>query len=172
METRITLKSLKIAEFASEETLCFEAKVYFDGHLCGIAENDGRGGSTFIHPANDDQRKALDDMGVYVANLPPRTEQVGGEPFTWQPDVPSVIDSIAGRIADQRKVERTLRRLFKTKLVVYKGGKDFLTYKPRTKGADPLTLIPALLPKLGTEDVILNTWPFEKAVELYMERTA
>ncbi len=35
-QNRITLKKLKTAEFASEETLCFAADVYFDGKLVAI----------------------------------------------------------------------------------------------------------------------------------------
>lgn len=40
----ITLKNLKYAEFASEETHCFEATVYVDGKSVGRVSNDGRGG--------------------------------------------------------------------------------------------------------------------------------
>ena len=47
-QDRITLKHLKVADFASEETLCFTATVLFDGVAIADARNDGHGGSTFI----------------------------------------------------------------------------------------------------------------------------
>ena len=47
---KIQIKALKVSRFASEETLCFQAKVYLDGKLRAYAENDGHGGATFVHP--------------------------------------------------------------------------------------------------------------------------
>lgn len=49
MQQRITLKSVKVAQFASEETLCFQASVYLDGKRVAVASNDGRGGMTDIN---------------------------------------------------------------------------------------------------------------------------
>ena len=40
----ITMKGLKVAEFASEETTCFQATVYVDGKRFCIASNEGHGG--------------------------------------------------------------------------------------------------------------------------------
>lgn len=40
----ITIKNLKTSEFASHETLCFEATLNIDGFDVAIAENDGQGG--------------------------------------------------------------------------------------------------------------------------------
>lgn len=44
MEIKITLKNLKYAAFASEETSCFSATVYCDGKRLCTARNDGHGG--------------------------------------------------------------------------------------------------------------------------------
>ena len=46
---KITLKNFKHANFASEETYCFEATVYIDGQKAGHASNSGHGGSTDVH---------------------------------------------------------------------------------------------------------------------------
>jgi hypothetical protein len=46
----ITLKNFKHAEFASEETYCFQATVYLDGKKVGVASNEGHGGSTNFYP--------------------------------------------------------------------------------------------------------------------------
>ena len=45
-QNRITLKNLKVADFASEETLCFTATIVFDDTPIAEARNDGHGGST------------------------------------------------------------------------------------------------------------------------------
>ena len=41
-QDRITLKNLKVADFASEETMCFSATVVFDGTPIAEARNDGQ----------------------------------------------------------------------------------------------------------------------------------
>jgi len=45
----LTLKNFKHAEFASEETECFEATVYVDGKRFCTASNEGRGGPNNYH---------------------------------------------------------------------------------------------------------------------------
>ena len=45
---RVTLKAVKICVWASEETLCFQASVYFDGERIATAHNDGHGGCTYF----------------------------------------------------------------------------------------------------------------------------
>ena len=46
-QTRVTLKNVKYAAFASEETACFEASVYFDGKRVGSVRNEGHGGCDY-----------------------------------------------------------------------------------------------------------------------------
>lgn len=40
---KVELKNIKIAKFASEETLCFEATIYIDGKRSGTVKNNGWG---------------------------------------------------------------------------------------------------------------------------------
>jgi len=46
----IELKNLKVAEFASEETTCYEATVWVDGKRFCIASNQGHGGPDSYDP--------------------------------------------------------------------------------------------------------------------------
>lgn len=41
---KIKLNNLKIAEFASHETTCFQAMLNVDGYDVALVENDGQGG--------------------------------------------------------------------------------------------------------------------------------
>tara|TARA_R100000773_G_scaffold11151_1_gene10291 strand:+ start:2227 stop:2745 length:519 start_codon:yes stop_codon:yes gene_type:complete len=41
----VELKAFKHSEFASEETHCYEASVYFNGKRVGVVSNQGHGGS-------------------------------------------------------------------------------------------------------------------------------
>lgn len=47
-QTRIKLKGLKIYTGMSQETVCFNATVLFDGLSIGTADNDGHGGETRV----------------------------------------------------------------------------------------------------------------------------
>ena len=51
MQSMINLKSIKFINALSRETICFSAKVYFNGILIGEATNEGRGGSTDFSPS-------------------------------------------------------------------------------------------------------------------------
>lgn len=45
---RFSLAALKVSDFASEETLCFQASILLDGKKVGTASNDGHGGCHLI----------------------------------------------------------------------------------------------------------------------------
>ena len=66
----IIIKGLKTAEFASEETLCFEASIYVDGIRAFIAHNDGRGGCNMYDPINEVGKKLLVMYEKYAKTLP------------------------------------------------------------------------------------------------------
>jgi len=46
---KIQVKALKVSRMASEETLCFTAKIYLDGKFLAKASNRGQGGPTNIY---------------------------------------------------------------------------------------------------------------------------
>ena len=57
---KITVKNVKVAEFASEETLCFEATVYIDGVRAFTAHNDGHGGCDMYLSTSPDSATPLE----------------------------------------------------------------------------------------------------------------
>src|SRR3546814_16233705 len=69
-QDRITLKTLKVADFASEETMCFSATVVFDGTPIAEARNDGHGGSTFLR-ALSGKAALLAPAEDFATGLPP-----------------------------------------------------------------------------------------------------
>jgi hypothetical protein len=72
-QNRITLKNIKHAEFASEETNCYKASVYFDGKRVGIVSNDGHGGCDYQWPRD---QAGWDAMHEYISELNKREDQV------------------------------------------------------------------------------------------------
>ncbi len=47
----LELKGIKHAAFASEETHCYEASVYFNGKKIGVVHNEGHGGCDSFSPS-------------------------------------------------------------------------------------------------------------------------
>jgi hypothetical protein len=60
MKPKVTIKNLKYAAFASQETSCFEATVYVDGKRFCTARNEGSGGP--------DRYDALPPKGRYFSS--------------------------------------------------------------------------------------------------------
>ena len=77
-QDRITLKNLKVADFASEETLCFTATVVFDGTPIAEARNDGTVTSVsdgIVKFLKGIKLKAIADRKAYFASLRARQAQ-------------------------------------------------------------------------------------------------
>ena len=114
-QTRITLKNVKHAEFASEETPCYQASVYFDGKRVGTVSNEGHGGCDAEHPTD---REAWKEMLAYVATLPDETVELGdGDSFTMQPSLESVCHSLL----TQRLIEKDVQNMTRNKVVFFEG---------------------------------------------------
>jgi len=85
---KVELKNIKIAEFASHETTCYEATVYVDGVRAFTASNDGNGGTDFYYPfpgkrdlmnAAEDWAKTLPAIECYGTKLDSDLELVIGD---------------------------------------------------------------------------------------------
>lgn len=76
----IEIRSLKTNLAFSEETTMFTAYVFIDGVKVGYAQNDGRGGDTYIQAIEpyDRNRKLIQDAEEYCKTLPPETYEYNG----------------------------------------------------------------------------------------------
>ena len=68
---KIELKNIKYAKFASEETHCYEATVYFEGKRTGTVKNDGHGGCDYQYPSD---KAVWGEMQAYIASLSAPTD--------------------------------------------------------------------------------------------------
>ena len=66
--SRFALAALKVSDFASEETLCFQATILLDGKKVGTVSNDGHGGCDRLF-FSDKAARAL--FTEEAAKLPP-----------------------------------------------------------------------------------------------------
>lgn len=108
-DTKVTLKNLKIAQFASEETLCFEATLYVDGTRAAVVSNEGQGGPNRYHPVNAKGRELLEKAEAYAKGLPPLQSDYGPLDFD--------LDLLVHDLVERYEETKTLKRWSKTKTV-------------------------------------------------------
>jgi hypothetical protein len=105
-DVKITLKNLKIAQWASEETLCFRATVYVDGVKAGEVSNEGSGGPNSYHP-----HELWQALERHAQTLPAIVSDLvrDGEPFTYRPSADTLIDAAVEAAEEAKRIKRLCR---------------------------------------------------------------
>lgn len=151
LETKITLKSLQVANHLSEETVAFSADLYVDGKKAFHVSNRGNGGPNSYTP--------------YV-NVPTLfqletwAQRKTGETF-------EALDLIVAQIADKMEQEKMLKRSFKTQVLMIDGGKMF-GWKLQKNNPNSLAAIKNQIAKQYPSATVLNDMPIEQAAELVL----
>jgi hypothetical protein len=172
VHSEITLKGLKVARFLSEETLAYEAQVYFKVKYCGRAQNDGHGGCTNIHAIDDASRATLAAAEAWAKALPMEVTDIKNEDgsfFTYQPDFDSLVDAVANQMDIDKTVQASFKRDLK-KVVFIKDGK---VYTARSLNGNTLTPeFMEVMQKKHPSAVILNRLPPDQAFSMYRQAVA
>lgn len=102
---KITLKNVKFAAFASEETTCFSATIYIDGKTTGTTVgNDGHGGCNHYHGGDAEKR-----LMAYAKTLPPVETDMknpDGTVFTYPQDADSLVDAVFNEHMKTQELKR------------------------------------------------------------------
>jgi hypothetical protein len=152
-EMKIELKNIKHADFASEETECFEATIWIDGRRTGTVANDGHGGENRYHPY-----ALQEQLDGYGATLPPHICEWDGS------SLPIDADILIGELLNIALAKKALTRLMSKRVVFSRDGKIYQTgILPNLR---EFLASPDLTNKLQA-DVVLNLQPIESAIELY-----
>lgn len=157
---KIELRNVKHHQDLSDETNCFRADIWVDGRKAGYAENEGRGGATWIYPET-----LRDRLQVHAATLPDVTTtiMVEGKPFTYRPDAETVIDTLVSEWIFAKDFQRRITR----RIVFVKGGKLMETKElDRASRAAYLEDPERLKARMGAE-CVLNVMPREEAYGIY-----
>jgi hypothetical protein len=101
----VELKSLRIYDRMSEETIAFTADVYVNGKKVAYAKNDGQGGSTYYHPYPNADRTLLGAAEGYCKGLP--------EKDGFPQDLESVIDEWVYRVHNEKAKAKFQKQLEK-----------------------------------------------------------
>lgn len=102
---KLQLKNCKINLTFSEETIMFKADVYIDGKKCGYAENDGRGGSTWVTPYPD-KRQTISDAQKYFDSLPMITTKYADQEYKLKQSLELAIDEIVYDMVNKKEEKK------------------------------------------------------------------
>lgn len=164
---KIELKNLKYAEFASQETHCFEASLYVDGKRIGVVANDGRGGCNGYTP-----HTAWETINEYAKTLPAKkyTMNTRNEDGTFTPnevDLPADADTVIDGLVVEALYARDLKRAMANKIMFINADGEVMETTKMDKGTMMTWLSrPELMDKLKATKV-LNLMPLNEAVKLY-----
>lgn len=171
-QDRITLKNLKVADFASEETLCFTATVVFDGTPIAEASNDGHGGSTFVR-AREGQAALLAQAEDFAKSLPPASldlEREGEEPLLIDITLDFLVDQLADAMHAERKLRTAFNRDIGNKVLFIKDGKLLFLKGIKLKAiADRAAYFDSLRKRQVQPIVILAELPPDDAFTLWKQ---
>jgi hypothetical protein len=169
-QTRITLTKLKVAQFNSEETLCFSATVVFDGVAVGTARNEGHGGPTSVDPLKGMQ-KQLAAAEAFAKSLPDHVTDLDDhkdptKKFTIKVDLEYLVDVIAGSMEEDRHLRRSFKSSARRIQFVVEGELRYVKKVDFKKLKDPKPHYDKI--RLRYPDAkILNELPKEEAFQLY-----
>lgn len=103
----ITIKNLQVAEFASDDSLCFTCTVYVDGIRACRASNDGQGGQDMHDVLNDHAFGALCD---HIDALPKEEVTLGDHTWMMQPSLDTVIGDLVNKELQRKDRVKMARR--------------------------------------------------------------
>ncbi|ECD9611705.1 hypothetical protein FNZ18_20395 [Salmonella enterica subsp. salamae] len=171
-QDRITLRNLKVAEFACDDTLCFTATIVFDGVAIAEASNDGRGSMTFIH-APKNKQALLSEAERFAESLPPQVcpdlPPTDGKPFSIDITLDYLVDVLADTLHKDSKLRTTYSRN-KNKVVFIKDNKVFSLPKVKLDSLkNRTTFFASLRETYGQSIVILAELPPDDAFALWKQ---
>ena len=160
---KLELKNIKHSDFASQETFCYEAKIYLDGKPLAHVENDGRGGSDLQlqHPSftrsnfRKDFWDIMREIDKYFEDQP--TEKVTFGDHTW--DSQPSLESWCYDEVHKWLLSKDLKRSLKKGTLIQDGDK-LLQWKGFIKSSE--------IKKHHPKAIIFNDLPFDKALETYV----
>ena len=103
---KIELKSLKIFDAMSEETIAFVADVYVNGKKVAYCKNDGHGGCTYYNCYPNADRTLLEAAELHCKNL---QEEIYG----FNPSLEDFIDEWVYRVDNEKQASKFQKKLEK-----------------------------------------------------------
>lgn len=124
---KLELKKVRINLTFSEETIMFKADVYIDGEHIGEAENEGRGGCTYVtHLGTERSKKVLQKAFEHFKTLPPHKFTAGDREYEIDSSLDGAIDDIIANMSNEKEMKAFNKKMEKAmeKGLVFNKGRE------------------------------------------------
>lgn len=162
--TRIELKNIKHAEFASQETYCYEATLYVDGKRFAKVSNQGHGGCDMQFPIKPITYKDLAKLEKTIAKEYPKygSEYGDGEEYDQN------LDMVCGNLVSQWLMDRGIKKSLKKILYVRSDGeKDVWSMSNAAGAKNHGEAIRQKIKEKFPQAIILNDLPIEEVRQYF-----
>lgn len=177
---KIAIKNLKHAEFASQETNCYQATVWVDGKRAFTASNEGHGGADYYEPlhakgkdpsqARSEFNAVMEKVEAHCATLPKWGSEFGGEDNN---DVTPEI--LINNLVHKKLLEKDLKKLLKSRVLLLDKDEagELKIFEVRYKGVRVIKNTHVFVTaSRHPSAIILNNLAFDEALEIYAEQTS
>jgi len=152
---KITIKNLKVAEFASIDSTCFECSVYIDGKRSFTAHNQGYGGCNDYHAVKGMDYSVIRDTEAYVKTLPA---------LKFDDDELAMdLDLYISTLMTEYEQLRQAKKIMKDRMCFANKGADGATYYGNSIKKFGYYQLKAHALKANPDAIILNDLPLDQA---------
>jgi len=106
----LEVKNVKYSQFASEETMCFQCSVHWDGKKAAFAKNNGMGGETYIYWDDREVQKTATEWAAKQPKIVTDIEESDGSMFSYPYSLESGIDVLVEEFLEKRDLRKVLRK--------------------------------------------------------------
>ena len=149
---KIEVRNVKVAKFASQETLCFEAKIVIDDKVVGTVTNAGHGGCNEYHPWS-----IHDTLTVHAKTLPDITR--------YTPALRMTADLVIDFLVQDFIAARDYKKTFASRVLCLDNDGFFVQTKKLPKGTDVLAVARSFVGRPNVTQV-LNLLPEAEALAI------
>jgi len=169
--TEITLKSIKYAEFASQETYCYEATLYVDGKRFAKVSNQGHGGCDMQEPIKPFTYKDIRKLEETIAEEYPKYGSEYGD-GKWRSlrvlEYDQNLDMVCGNLVSQWLMDKHIKKSLKKILYVQsEGDKDVWGMSNAAGARNHGEAIRQKIKEKFPQAIILNDLPIEEVRQYF-----
>ena len=149
---KLELKNIKHTEWASQETLCYEAALYVDGKPVALVSNDGHGGCDREYP----HPKHKGDFRVWVLAMAAVHDHIASLPVDEKYGMAQQLEYWCADTVNEYLTARDLKKALRKKFLFTLKDRAGL-YESKTRPS----------PTDNDVALLLNDAPFDDALAIY-----
>lgn len=108
---KFELKAIKFYESMSEETNCFQGKLYINGKYVADVKNTGQGGNTDIYPVSKLTGEIISEANKYLASQPKKKCDMFD--FEYKRTVESEVDDLLADWLEVKENKKLVKQMDK-----------------------------------------------------------